>query len=300
MYESYYELHEKPFALAPNPAFLYATQKHHRALTLLQYGLMNQVGFSVVTGAIGSGKTLLLRKLLQQLEDDVTVGMVSHVQCDTFEEMLRWILLAFELDYRGMDKVELSEVFVQFLIKEYREGRRVVLIIDEAQHLGPDALEQLRMLSNVNVDKHQLLQLILVGQPDLLELLQKPELEQFVQRIGVDFYLEPLDRAEVQGYIQHRLRVAGGNPELFDEECYDLIWSSTGGVPRLINLLCDMALVYGYAEQQETIGRHLVEEVIRDKQLGLSPIGKIAKAELAEDDNSAQEDRAGNKMWKYI
>ncbi len=288
MYEAFYGFHEKPFALAPDPAFLFATQKHHRALTLLQYGLMNQVGFSVITGAIGSGKTLLLRKLLQQLDDDVTVGMVSHVQCDTFEEMLRWILLAFELDYRSKDKVELSEAFVTFLVKEYAEGRRVVLIIDEAQHLGPAALEQLRMLSNVNVDKHQLLQLVLVGQPELLQRLRETELEQFVQRIGVDYYLEPLDQEEVKGYIQHRLRVAGGDPELFEENTYGLIWRSTGGVPRLINLLCDMVLVYGYAEQKNKIDRHLVESVIQDKQRGLSPIGKIAQVTPSEDDNSVR------------
>ncbi len=285
MYESYYGFHEKPFALSPDPAFMFPTQKHHRALTLLQYGLMNQVGFSVITGAIGSGKTMLLRKLLQQLDDDITVGMVSHVQCDTFEEMLRWILLAFELDYRGKDSVELSESFVEFLIKEYSEGRRVVLIIDEAQHLGPGALEQLRMLSNVNVDKHQLLQLILVGQPELLELLRRPELEQFVQRVGVDYYLEPLDPEEVKGYIQHRLRIAGGDPDLFDEDTYELIWKSTGGVPRLINLLCDMTLVYGFAEQKSRIDKRLVEEVIQDKQKGLSPIGKITQAVADSDDN---------------
>ena len=289
MYESYYGFHEKPFALSPDPAFMFPTQKHHRALTLLQYGLMNQVGFSVITGAIGSGKTMLLRKLLQQLDDDITVGMVSHVQCDTFEEMLRWILLAFELDYRGKDSVELSESFVEFLIKEYSEGRRVVLIIDEAQHLGPGALEQLRMLSNVNVDKHQLLQLILVGQPELLELLRRPELEQFVQRVGVDYYLEPLDPEEVKGYIQHRLRIAGGDPDLFDEDTYELIWKSTGGVPRLINLLCDMTLVYGFAEQKSRIDKRLVEEVIQDKQKGLSPIGKITQAVADSDDNGTNE-----------
>ncbi len=289
MYESYYGFHEKPFALSPDPAFMFPTQKHHRALTLLQYGLMNQVGFSVITGAIGSGKTMLLRKLLQQLDDDITIGMVSHVQCDTFEEMLRWILLAFELDYRGKDSVELSESFVEFLIKEYSEGRRVVLIIDEAQHLGPGALEQLRMLSNVNVDKHQLLQLILVGQPELQELLRRPELEQFVQRVGVDYYLEPLDLEEVKGYIQHRLRVAGGDPELFDESTYELIWESTGGIPRLINLLCDMALVYGFAEQKSRIDSQLVEEVIRDKQRGLSPIGRMTQAVADNDDKGAKE-----------
>ena len=289
MYESYYGFHEKPFALSPDPAFMFPTQKHHRALTLLQYGLMNQVGFSVITGAIGSGKTMLLRKLLQQLDDDITIGMVSHVQCDTFEEMLRWILLAFELDYRGKDSVELSESFVEFLIKEYSEGRRVVLIIDEAQHLGPGALEQLRMLSNVNVDKHQLLQLILVGQPELQELLRRPELEQFVQRVGVDYYLEPLDLEEVKGYIQHRLRVAGGDPELFDESTYELIWESTGGIPRLINLLCDMALVYGFAEQKSRIDSQLVEEVIRDKQRGLSPIGRMNQAVADNDDKGAKE-----------
>lgn len=239
---------------------------------MLEYGLVNQAGFSVITGAIGSGKTTLVRKLLHQIEDDVTVGLVSNTQCSSFEELLRWILLSFELEYRVKDKVELYHTFTDFLINEYTANRRVVLIVDEAQHLSSESLEQLRMLSNINADKHQMLQLILVGQPDLRDLLRHPELEQFVQRIAIDYHLEPLDVEETKSYIRHRIMVAGGDPYLFTDDTYAIIWSRTGGVPRLINLLCDAVLVYGFAEQKPDIDIEVVEDVVRDKRMGLSPI----------------------------
>jgi putative secretion ATPase (PEP-CTERM system associated) len=276
MYESFYGLREKPFSIAPDPAFLFMSRKHRRALVMLEYGLVNHIGFSVITGEIGSGKTTLLRKLLQRLDQSVSVGLVSNTQCDSFEELLRWIMLSFELEYHGLEKVALYHAFTDFLVREYSQNRRVVLIIDEAQHLGPAQLEQLRMLSNVNADKHQLLQLILVGQPELLALLRQPQLEQFAQRIGVDYHLHPLDPDETQLYIRHRLQVAGGSQELFGSGTYELIWSKSRGVPRLINLLCDMALVYAFAEQKKTVDNDLMRDVIRDKEQGLAPLARDA------------------------
>lgn len=272
MYESFYGLREKPFTISPDPSFLFLSRKHRRALVMLEYGLVNQIGFSVITGEIGSGKTTLVRRLLQRLDHGICVGLVSNTQCESFEELLRWIMLAFEREYRGMDKVELYHAFTDFLVEQFSRQQRVVLIIDEAQHLGPRSLEQLRMLSNVNADKHQLLQLVLVGQPELQRVLRQPELEQFAQRIGVDYHLNPLDLDETGQYIRHRLEVAGGNPELFSGDTYEPIYQKTRGIPRLINLLSDMALVYGFAEQRSSIDAALLREVIRDKEKGLSPI----------------------------
>lgn len=272
MYESFYGFQEKPFSIVPDPDFLFLSQKHRLALTMLEYGLLSQTSFTVITGEIGSGKTTLVRKLLQRINDDITVGLIANTQFDTFEELFRWILFSFELDYRNKEKVELYHTFTDFLINEYAENRRVALIIDEAQHLGPEMLEQLRMLSNVNADKYQLLQLILVGQPDLRNLLRRPELQQFAQRIAVDYHLESLDAEETGDYIRHRLCVAGGDPNLFSSDTYGLIWRCTRGVPRLINVLCETALVYGFAEQEPHITKEMIKEVIRDKQTGLSLI----------------------------
>lgn len=272
MYEGFFGLRERPFSIAPDPAFLYRTQKHRRALAMLEYGLLNQVGFSVITGEIGAGKTTLVRKVLQGADDSVNIGLVSNTQCESFEELLSWILFAFELEFRAKSKVELYQTFTEFLVEQFGLGKRVVLIIDEAQNLTPETLEQLRMLSNVNADKNQVLQLILVGQPGLWALLRRPELAQFAQRIGVDYHIDPLDLNETIGYVKHRLSVAGGDGNLFQPDTFELIWHSTRGIPRLINLLCDMALVYAYADQQHSVDRRLISSVIKDKRAGLSPL----------------------------
>lgn len=269
MYESFYEFREKPFSILPDPSFLFLSQKHQMALSMLEYGLTNQTSFTVVTGEIGSGKTTLVRKLLQEIDEDITVGLVSNTQCSSFQELFQWILFAFELEYRDKDKVELYHAFTDFLIKEYSFNRRVVLIIDEAQNLGPEALEQLRMLSNVNAYKHQVLQLILLGQPKLRDLLRRSDLEQFAQRVGVDYHLKPLDKEETVNYIHHRLNVAGGDPDLFTLESCHLIWRYSKGIPRVINILCDTALVYGFAEQQQRISADLIRDVAHDKQMHL-------------------------------
>jgi len=266
MYEAFYGFDEKPFSVPPNPAYLYLSKKHINALSRLSYSVLNKAAFTVITGDIGSGKTTLVRELIHSLDRDVNVGLLSNVNFSSFEELLQWILYSFELKYESSDKVHLFEIFTDFVIKNYAAGRRTVLIIDEAQNLAPDDLEQLRMLSNINVDQHQVLGLILVGQPSLLDTLQRPELEQFVQRIEVEYYLQPLDLEETTNYIKHRLEVAGGSPDLFAQDTYSLIWRNTSGVPRLINVLCGMALVYGFADFKEFIDADVVNQVLADKQ----------------------------------
>ncbi len=267
MYEKFYGLRERPFSLLPDPSFLYPSSKHRMALVLLEYSLMNQAGFSVITGEIGTGKTTLIRQLLNQIDRDVTVGLISNTH-RSFGELLQWVLMAFNLEYAGKDKVGLYQTFIDFLIREYARNRRTVLIIDEAQNMAPETLEELRMLSNVNADKDQVLQVFLVGQAGLRDLLRRPDLEQFAQRISVDYHLEPLNAQETRDYIRHRLTVAGGDPELFDEAAGEAVFRNSGGVPRLINLLCDTVLVFGYAEQAKWITAELVEEVAREKRKG--------------------------------
>lgn len=267
MYESYYGFQEKPFSLLPDPDFLYFSDKHRMALTMLQYGLMNQAGFTVITGEIGSGKTTLIRRLLNEADHNVTVGLVSNTH-RTFGELLQWVLLAFNLEYRDKKKVELYQTLADFIVKEYSQNRRTVLIIDEAQNLDAEALEELRMLSNINADKNQILQLILVGQPGLRETLRLPELHQFAQRIAVDYNLSPLSLEETWQYIRHRLKVAGGDPNLFDTKACAAVYYYTGGTPRLINVLCDTALVCGYAEQKMKIDVDIIYEVVREKMKG--------------------------------
>jgi putative secretion ATPase (PEP-CTERM system associated) len=274
MYEAFFGFREKPFSLLPDPTFLFLTEKHRRALTLLEYGLTSQSGFTVVTGEIGSGKTTLVRKLLQDDDPNVTVGLINNTQCSSIDELLRWVAFAFNLNYSGTHQVELYDVFTDFLVQEYADGRRVVLIIDEAQQLGPELLEQVRMLSNVNADKHQVIQFILVGQPNLRTYLRRPELVQFAQRIVVDYHLQPLNEAESREYISHRLAVAGGSPEIFSPEAAALIWRHSRGVPRIINMLCDTALVYAFSEQQPRVEEALVREVLNDKSDSLAPVGE--------------------------
>jgi type II secretory pathway predicted ATPase ExeA len=267
MYESFFGFRERPFSLLPDPSFLYLGHKHRIALTMLQYGLVSNAGFTVVTGEIGSGKTTLLRQILNELGRDITVGMITNTH-PSFGELLQWVLLAFGLEHRGKEKVERYESFVNFVISQYAKGKRVVLVIDEAQNLSAETLEELRMLSNINADKNQVLQLILVGQPELRSMLQLPQLKQFAQRVSVSHHLEALSAEETAQYIRHRVSVAGGDPELFTDKACALLWFHSRGVPRVINTLCDMALVYAYAAQQHTVDADLIKEVVRDRKKG--------------------------------
>ena len=267
MYESFYGFNEKPFSLLPDPEFLYLGERHKEALAMLEYGMMHRAGIILITGEIGCGKTTLIRHLIQNQEVDIVVGNITNTH-RSFGELLKWVMLSFDLEYREKDKVELYQDLVEFLQQKHRQGKRVALIVDEAQNMTPDALEEMRMLSNINVDKEQVLQIILVGQPELRDNLRLPELKQFAQRITVDYFLEPLVPKEAFEYIKHRIRIAGGNPDIIALDAFREVYLSSGGTPRLMNTICDTALVYGYAEQVKVITSEIVKEVVRDKSKG--------------------------------
>lgn len=264
MYESFYGFNEKPFTIQPDPDFLFLSDRHSMAYTMLEYGVQNRAGFSVICGDIGCGKTTLLRHLINNLGDELTVGIVYNTHQD-MDDLVSWIMMAFDQPYEGKSYLALFDAFQQFLIKAYVANKRAVLIIDEAQNLSPKALESLRMLSNINADKDQLLQVILVGQPELRTVLRRPDMKQFFQRVSVDYYIPPLKPREVAKYIQHRLHVAGRDEPLFTSSANRLICTETQGVPRSINILCDTALVYGYSAGTQKIDVGIVRKVIKDK-----------------------------------
>lgn len=264
VYESFYGLKERPFTIQPDPEFLFMSKRHSLAYTMLQYALYNRAGFTVICGEIGCGKTTLIRRMINELSDEVIVGLVTNTHPD-LADLTEWIMLAFGLPYERLTPVSRYDAFQRYLIHEYGQGRRVVLIVDEAQNLSAPAMESLRMLSNINADKDQLLQVILVGQPQLRDLLKRPELHQFAQRVAADFFIPPLNSVEVGDYIEHRLKVAGRERQLFTPLATSKIAKAAGGIPRSVNILCDMALVYGFAAEARLIDVHLVDEVLRDR-----------------------------------
>lgn len=264
MYESFYNFKEKPFSLQPDPAFLYLGKKHSIAYTMLEYGVLNQSPITVITGEIGSGKTTLIRHLLNQIDDNITVGLITNTHRE-FGELLCWVCSTFAIDHSELSKVDMYQAFVNFMIAEYANGKRTVLVVDEAQNMAAELLEELRVLSNINSDKDQLLQLILVGQPELRDTLRRPDMEQIAQRVSVDYHLDALTDEETDAYIRHRLEIAGGDSNLFEAEARRFIHHQCDGIPRLINNLCDTALVYAYASQLSHINADVVFEIVQDK-----------------------------------
>jgi general secretion pathway protein A len=265
MYETFYGLNEKPFELLPDPSFLYLSRGHKAALTLFRYSIVSNQAFSVVTGEVGSGKTTLINQILSEIEADTTVGLMSFTHQDS-GDMAEWIMMAFGLEYKNKSRAELYDDFTSFLIDEYARGRKTILIIDEAQNMHVQGLENVRMLSNVNARKEYLLHLILVGQPELRELLQRQDLRQLAQRVSTACHLRNMSLAEGQEYIAYRLKVAGATTAIFTQQAMKLIARASSGVPRIINTICDLSLVYGYSEQKKVIGLEIVKTVLKDRR----------------------------------
>ena len=279
MYETFYGLNARAFAVVPDPRFLYWAGPHRLAFAMLEYGIVNHAGFTVITGEIGAGKTTLIQHLLGKLPGDIDVGLLANMQGGR-GELLEWVLMAFNQEFEGHSYVSLHKKFQSFLNAQHELGKRTVLIIDEAQNLGSDALEQLRMISNVNTYDRELLQIVLSGQPQLKKMLAAPELAQFVQRVASDFHLTLLGRKEVIGYIDHRLKVAGASRQIFTESACDLVAFATGGTPRLINIICDTALLYGFAADLAMVTSDVVQRVLQDKsQYGVFPLTGLVQAE---------------------
>jgi general secretion pathway protein A len=267
MYEAFYGFREKPFAIAPDPEFLYLGRHHRRALTLLEYSLRSGSGFALVTGRVGCGKTTVVRSVLLRASQEFTVGLIANTH-GGLGRLLPWVARAIGMKHIAAEESALYEDFVAYLIQEYAACRRVVLIIDEAQNLGTAALEELRVLSNVNTGKDLLLQTILIGQPELRATLARPELRQFAQRIAIDYHMDALSREETRAYVRHRLAVAGGSSSLFANEALELIHMRTNGVPRLINQVCDTALVYAFGDQRANVDLETVAQVLDDRSAG--------------------------------
>jgi general secretion pathway protein A len=279
VYENHFRLQSKPFSLSPDPRFLYFGKRHSQAYAMLQYGIREQVGFAVVTGEVGAGKTTLLRKVIEEFDGTNNLAVVSHTH-KNLTDVIPTVMDAFGVgvDDSGEDPALMYRTFVDFLVSQYAKGRRSILMIDEAQNLSVDALEQLRLLSNVNVDGHLLLQTLLVGQPELKEKLACPELKQFAQRISVDFFLPKLSWNESLAYIDHRIEVAGGAPDIFERKAKSLISHAAQGLPRMINNLCDMSLVYAFGDGKKVVEMSVVIDVIKDKeQSGILPLVPLSE-----------------------
>jgi general secretion pathway protein A len=275
MYEAFYGLREKPFSILPDPDLIYWGETHRLALAMLEFGVLNNAGFTVITGEIGSGKTTIIRYLLRRLDPKITVGLISNTPPGG-EGLLGWVLMSLNQPFEDSYQ-KLFKRFQQYLYDEFRKGRRVVLIVDEAQNLGMKALEEVRMLSNINADKNQFLQVILVGQPQLRDKLRVPQLQQFAQRVSSDFHLKALGASDVNEYIHYRLKAVGSKAKLFSDQACDLVAQASRGIPRTINIICDTALVYGFAAEAKQISPEIVKLVIDNKATyGVLPLSTPA------------------------
>jgi putative secretion ATPase (PEP-CTERM system associated) len=299
MYEKFYGFDEKPFNLTPDPDYFYLSSVHKRALDYLVYGLEAGMGFIQISGEIGSGKTTLIKCLLRNLSRSVQVAYILHTK-GTFLQLLRMIVEDLEIDAadQKLSKEALLSHLRDYLVEQARRGNSVVVIVDEAQNLGLSVLEEFRMLSNFETAKAKLLQIVLVGQPELRDLLARPELEQLRQRITVRFHLHPLSEAETRSYIQHRLRVAGSTGRVrFTAGACRLIHRYSGGLPRLINVACDATLLAGFVEERRVFSERFVRDALAE--LADEPAGFSAPdVRLATSDSQIENQRSKTESRK--
>lgn len=265
MYLDHYGFKIRPFSILPDPGMLFWSDRHRKAFSVLEYGLMTRAPLTVVTGEVGTGKTTLIHALLRQGDpEQMKIGLISNARGDR-GDLLRWILNAFDISAApGSDYVALFQTFQDFVLEQYAAGLLVVLIFDEAQNLGAETLEELRMLTNINSGTDELLQLILLGQPELRDIITRPELRQFAQRVSATFHLNGFDVDTTRDYIRHRLTLAGGTGYEIEPAAAARIHAEAGGIPRMINKIADLALVYGAASDRKTIPPEIIDELIAD------------------------------------
>jgi len=260
----HFNLNEQPFGLTPDPEFIYWSRQHSRAKAYMESTTSLADGFVLITGEIGSGKTTLLQSFLGELEDDIVYACVSQTQLKP-TEFLQAVLVEFGFKPFDKGKVELLDMLNMFLIEQYSNGKKVILIIDEAQNLSKKVLEEIRMLSGIETHKEKVLRIILAGQPELQETLDSPSLKQLAQRIRLRFHIGPLNRREMCQYILYRLKIAGReNNDIFAHDAFVPIFRYTGGIPRLINMLCDTALLCAFAEDKQTVDTEDVMSAVKE------------------------------------
>jgi general secretion pathway protein A len=259
MYLSYFGLSDNPFSIAPNPAYLFMSPRHKEALAHLTYGLRESGGFVMLTGEVGTGKTTVSRQLLAQLPENTQVALILNPTLSALE-LLATVCDEFGIEYDAQQRSlkYFTDIILRHLAANHAKHVNTVLIIDEAQHLLPEVLEQLRLLTNLETHREKLLKVVLIGQPELQALLQRNELRQLAQRITARYHLLPLNAEEVKGYVAHRLEVAGGDISAFQPGAINTIYQITGGIPRVINLLCDRALTLSYTQQSPAVKKHLM------------------------------------------
>ena len=264
MYESYFNLTKKPFDLLPNPEFIYLSKSHKRVLSYLDYGIKERAGFILLTGDVGSGKTTIIRDLINKKHDKIVLAKIFNTRVNS-DQLISMINDDFGLSVQGKDKIELLRDLNAFLISQYAKGNQPTLIIDEAQNLNSKLLEEVRMLSNLETDDAKLLQIILVGQPELRETLKRPGMRQLRQRLSINCHLQPLSSSEIEDYILHRLEVAGDRSAVvFDSEALRIIYKYSRGIPRLINIICDFLMLSACAEETRQLDGNMVQDIIVD------------------------------------
>ncbi|WP_428515112.1 ExeA family protein [Roseovarius sp.] len=264
LYADFFGLSERAFTLLPDPALIYWSKAHRNAYTILDYGILSRAPITVITGEIGSGKTTLMQHLLKNHKERITVGLISNAQGGR-GELLQWVLNSLSVEVSNDSSyVQNFQALQDFLIAEYAADRRVVLIFDEAQNLSTEGLEELRMLTNINANKDELIQLILVGQPELRDVIASPNMKQLAQRVAASFHIPAMDDENVKQYIRHRLQSVGGHGDEFTDAACSMVYKHTGGVPRLINRLCDVAMLYAWSKEEKTVTEDILKSVLDD------------------------------------
>ncbi|HKL20213.1 MAG TPA: XrtA/PEP-CTERM system-associated ATPase, partial [Tichowtungia sp.] len=264
MYENFFGLNIKPFELVPNPEFLFRSRSHKKALNYLEYGLHERAGFILLTGEVGSGKTTLVRNIIRQISSEVALSMLINTRVSN-KQVLAMINEDFGLNVSGKDKITLLRNLNDFLVSIHAKQRRALVIIDEAQNLSASALEEIRLLSNLEAADSKLLQIVLVGQPELRKTIARDDLRQLRQRISVHCQIDPLTLAETEEYIYHRLQTAGNRNALtWKEGTFEVLFRYSRGIPRLINVFCDFLLLAAYGENTTTLSAEFIEEVVDD------------------------------------
>ena len=286
MYADYFSLKEKPFSITPDPAYLFLSKRHEEALAHLLYGVTDSGGFIQLTGEVGTGKTTIIRSLFERIPENVEIALILNPRMSE-GEFLHAICDELLIPVIKQDSnKECFDALNNYLLDAHSQGRKVVLLVDEAQNLAVSVLEYIRLLTNLETEKDKLLQIILVGQPELQTLLQRQDLRQLAQRITARYHLVPLNRAESEAYIQHRLRIAGTNHEIFSRGAKQKIFNASKGIPRLINVLADRALLGAYSQEKSRVDSKLIKQVIKEV--------------LGEDKRLKKDKKTGNSNWKFI